>query len=517
MSDVRAREYAWRLAVDIGGTFTDVVLVNIDDARIFTAKLLTTPDDLLGAVQEGIIRVLERAGLTLPMLRSPIVHATTLVTNALIERTGARVAMVTTAGFADLLKIRDERRFEMFGLQLELPDPPVPRELIFELDERMDAEGHALRVPSEDEIERLADVLREAHPEVVCVALLNAYANDTHERLVTERLAARLGVPVSGSAAVAPIIREYPRFVTAVLNAASMPILGAYLGRFEKWLREAGFTSRALVMISNGGTVGTQVAAEHPIRAIESGPAAGALAGVWFSRRLECPRLLCFDMGGTTAKACFIEGYEAQIISILEVARSYRNLPGSGWPAAVPSIDLVEIGAGGGSIASLDAIGRVVVGPASAGAVPGPACYGRGGVRPTVTDANLLLGYIDPEAFAGEELRLEPKAATEAVGALAGSASMDATEMAAGIHEMINQAMAAAARAHATERGISLRGTPMLAFGGGGPIHACGVAELLECPTVFFPPHASVLSAFGALATPVRMDLASTSVRRVNS
>ena len=268
-------------------------------------------------------------------------------------------------------------------------------------------------------------------------------------------------------------------------------------------------------MISNGGTVGSEVAAEHPIRAIESGPAAGALAGVWFSRRLECPQLLCFDMGGTTAKACFINNYEAQIISIFEVVRSYRNLPGSGWPAAVPSIDLVEIGAGGGSIASLDALGRVVVGPASAGALPGPACYGRGGERPTVTDANLLLGYIDPEAFAGEELRLEPEAAIAAVGELARSASMDATEMAAGIHEIVNQAMAAAARAHATERGISLRGTPILAFGGGGPIHACGVAELLECPTVFFPPHASVLWAFGALATPVRIDHASTSVRRV--
>jgi N-methylhydantoinase A len=511
----RAASSDWRLAVDIGGTFTDIVLLNPVEASIVTEKVLTTPDDLLRGVREGVDSALRRAGIGLADIGHPFVHATTIVTNALIERRAARVAMVTTAGFADSLAIRDERRFDMFDLQIELPDAPVDRDLIFEIEERIAASGRVLHVPSADEIDRTTAAVSATEPEAVCVGFLNAYANDANERLVAESLRAALSVPVCSSADVAPVIREYPRFVTAVLNAATIPVLAPYLDLLTVWLHDEGFPSRIFVMSSNGGLVSSDVAAKYPIRAVESGPAAGALAGSWFARRLSRPEMLCFDMGGTTAKACFIESGTPHLTSSFEIARAYRHLSGSGWPAAVRSVDLVEIGAGGGSIASIDALARLRVGPESAGAEPGPACYARGGTAATVTDANLLLGYHDADSFAGGRLRLDQRAAEDAVGALASEARMSLPEMAAGIHEIVNQTMAAAAQAHATERGIELTGMPLFAFGGAGPVHACGVAELLGCPAVIFPQVASVLSAVGTLVTPVRVDLALTRARRL--
>jgi N-methylhydantoinase A len=515
MTESVERPPGWRLAVDIGGTFTDLVLANAADGRIVTTKTLTTSDPLV-AVREGVLAALRRAGADPASLREPIVHATTLVTNALIEDRAAPVALVTTAGFADALTIRTEHRYDIYDVQIELPPAPVPRERIFELPERTLADGTVARAPSEAEIDAVAERIRDSGAQTVAVAFLNSYAGDDTERRVGARLYERLGLPVSTSADVAQLIREYPRFVTVAANAATIPVLGPYMQRLQRWLAELDVPARVLIMLSNGGTVGTEVAARYPIRAIESGPAAGALAGSWFARRHASERLLCFDMGGTTAKACLLHGGEPQLGNMFEYHRRYRFVAGSGLPLCTPSVDLIEIGAGGGSIAHRDEFGLLAVGPHSAGAEPGPACYGRGGTEPTVTDADLLLGYLSPDGFAGGDLPLEVDAAERAMGRLGAELGMEAHELAAGVHELANQNMAAAAGTHAAERGADARGTPILAFGGAGPLHACGVAELLESSEVIFPPMASVLSAFGCLVTPVRVDLARSRLQLID-
>jgi N-methylhydantoinase A len=405
----------------------------------------------------------------------------------------------------------------MYDLQIEFPDPPIPRALTFEVDERTTAEGRILRSPDDAEIERLADTLAGTGVEAVAVCLLHAYANPQSERRVADVLARRLGVPVCVSSEVSPQIREYPRMVTTACNAATMPVVGPYLEEFQSWLVQQGFGGRLLIMLSNGGVVSAEVAARNPIRMVESGPAAGALAGAWHAHRLGLDRLLCFDMGGTTAKSCLIESQEPELTTDFEIARIYRFKKGSGFPVTVPSIDLVEIGAGGGSIARVDELGLLKVGPDSAGAEPGPACYGRGGDQPTVTDADLLLGNLDPDFFLGGEMPLDLVAAEQATTKISGVLDASVPDTAGGVYELVNQNMAASARMHAVERGADLRGTPLIAFGGAGPVHACGVAELLEAPQVVFPANASVLSAFGALVTPVRIDLARSLVRDIDA
>jgi len=507
----------WRLAVDIGGTFTDVVLLDGDSGAVVVDKTLTTPARPLDGVKRGVTNALARAAISPTDVQAPVVHATTLVTNALIEGKTARAALVTNAGFGDTLLIRNEHRYDMYDLQIEFPAPPIPRSLTFEIAERTTAEGQVLLAPDRAEVEATAQRLAEAGVEAVAVSLLHAYANPSSERAVAAILAGRLGVPVCTSSEVAPQIREYPRTVTAACNAATMPVIGPYLAEFTAWLHEQGFGGGLLIMLSNGGVVSADVAARNPIRMVESGPAAGALAGTWYARRLGLERLLCFDMGGTTAKSCLIEGYEPELTTDFEIARMYRFKKGSGFPVTIPSVDLVEIGAGGGSIARVDDLGLLKVGPDSAGAEPGPACYGRGGTQPTVTDADVLLGNLDPDFFLGGEMPLDTEAAARAVGKLASTLDTTVADTAGGIHELVNQNMAAAARMHAIERGADLRGTPLVAFGGAGPVHACGVAELLESPSVVFPANASVLSAFGALVTPVRIDLARSLVRRLDA
>jgi N-methylhydantoinase A len=506
----------WRLAVDIGGTFTDVVLLDGTSGTVVVDKTLTTPAQPLDAVRRGVLQVLAKAGIAPADVQAPVVHATTLVTNALIEGKTARAALVTNAGFADTLLIRNEHRYDMYDLQIEFPEPPIPRALTFELDERTTAEGVVLRAPDPAEVDRLADTLAAAGVEAVAICFLHAYANPANERVVAEQLAKRLNVAVCASNEVAPQIREYPRMVTTACNAVTMPVVGAYLEEFQRWLADQGFGGRLLIMLSNGGVVPAEVAARLPIRMVESGPAAGALAGAWHAARLDLDRLLCFDMGGTTAKSCLIEHAEPELATDFEVARVYRFKKGSGFPALVPSVDLVEIGAGGGSIARVDELGLLKVGPESAGAEPGPACYARGGTEPTVTDADVALGLLDPAFFLGGDMPLDAAAGTTAVGRVASALDADVLDVGGGIHELVNQNMAAAARMHAIERGADLRGTPLVAFGGAGPVHACGVAELLDAPSVVFPAHASVLSAFGALVTPVRIDLARSFVRRLD-
>jgi N-methylhydantoinase A len=506
----------WRLAVDIGGTFTDVVLLDGATGRVVVDKTLSTPARPLDGVKLGVMAALAKAGIRPSDVRAPIVHATTLVTNALIEGKTARAALVTNTGFADTLLIRNEHRYDMYDLQIEFPDPPIPRALTFEINERTTAEGEVLHEPSDADIERLAAELQPTGAEAIAVCLLHSYANPGNERKIAGVLADRLGVPVSASSEVAPQIREYPRMVTTACNASTIPVVGPYLDEFQRWLDEQEFGGRLLIMLSNGGVVSADVAARNPIRMVESGPAAGALAGTWHAKRLQLDRLLCFDMGGTTAKSCLIEQQEPELTNDFEVARMYRFKKGSGFPVTIPSVDLVEIGAGGGSIARVDELGLLKVGPDSAGAEPGPASYGRGGAQPTVTDADLLLGLLDPAFFLGGEMPLDEEAAVQSVAKVAGAMDATVPDTAGGIHELVNQNMAASTRIHAVERGADVRGTPLIAFGGAGPVHACGVAELLDSPQVVFPANASVLSAFGALVTPVRIDLARSYVRKLD-
>ena len=498
----------WRLAVDIGGTFTDVVLLDTVTGRVVVDKTLTTPAAPLEGVRAGVSRLLAKAGVAPGEITAPIVHATTLITNALIEGRTGRAGLVATTGFGDTLLIRDEHRYDMYDLQIEFPDPPIGRDLTFEIDERTSAAGAVLAEPSAADLNRLSADLAAAAVESVAVCLLNSYVNPANEQAVAAHLRSRLGVPVCISADISPQIREYPRMITAACNAATMPVIGPYLDELEKWLSAEGFGGSVLMMLSNGGVVSADDAARGPIRLVESGPAAGALAGTWHAQRLGLERLLCFDMGGTTAKACLITDGEPALTSTFEVARIYRFKKGSGFPVSAPSVDLVEIGAGGGSLARLDRFGLLKVGPESAGADPGPASYRRGGTTAAVTDADVVLGLLDPDAFLGGDMPLDGAAARAATSSLAEGLGLAPVDTAAGIHDVVNQNMAAAARMHGVEQGVDLRGVTVLAFGGAGPVHACGVADLLESDTVIFPVNASVLSAFGTLVSPVRIDLA---------
>jgi N-methylhydantoinase A len=505
----------WRLAVDIGGTFTDVVLMDRASGRVVVDKTLTTPSAPLDGVRTGVRQLLAKAGVTPSDITAPIVHATTLITNALIEGKVGRAGLVTTTGFGDTLLIRDEHRYDMYDLQIEFPAPPIPRERISEISERTNAKGLVVETPTAADLKRIADELRAQKVESVGVCLINSYANPANERAIADYLRAELGVPVCISSEVSPQIREYPRMITTACNAATMPVIGPYLDELTKWLTSEGFGGSVLMMLSNGGVVSTDDAARTPIRLVESGPAAGALAGSWFARRLGEERLMCFDMGGTTAKSCLIVDGEPELTNTFEVARIYRFKKGSGFPVSVPSVDLVEIGAGGGSQAWVDDLGLLKVGPESTGAMPGPACYGRGGTHAAVTDSDLALGNLDAEFFLGGDMPLDLAASQAALGRIADKLNLPIGDTAAGVHELVNQNMAASSRMHAVELGADLRGVTLLAFGGAGPVHACGVAELLESPRVIFPVNASVLSALGTLVSPVRIDLARSMVRPI--
>jgi N-methylhydantoinase A len=498
----------YALAVDIGGTFTDVVLRRADGA-VWVDKVLTTYHDLLEGFFAGVDSVLAKAGVGPGSVTDVVVHATTVVTNALIERKGPKTALVTTAGFRDVLYIRDEHRYDMYDPQIEFAEPLVPRELTFGLLERTLADG-TVRTPVDAAgVAALAAQLQAEGVVSVAVCLLNGYANPQNERRVGELLRAALpDLYISLSSDVAPQIREYPRTSTAVINAYTEPIARPYLSRMSAELQARGFPNAPMVMLSNGGVIGVQVAGRFPVRMIESGPAAGALAATYYAEALGLDRLLSFDMGGTTAKACLIENRSPLVSGLFEVDRRYRFKPGSGMPVTIPSIDMIEIGAGGGSMAACDDMGLLKVGPHSAGSTPGPVCYGRGGTSVCVTDADLAIGFLDGDRFLGGDMRLDRAAMQARMGELAAQLGVPPEEAAAGIYRVVGETMASAARAHATDRGVDYRGMPLLAFGGAGPLHACYVAELLGSPSVIFPPQASVLSAFGMLVTPVRFDLA---------
>ena len=490
-----------RLGVDIGGTFTDIVLER-GESR-FSTKVLTTygaPED---AIVEGMRRVCARAGVAVSAI-GQIIHGTTLATNALIERRGAKTAFITTTGFRDVIEMRTESRFEQYDLNLTLPDPLLPRNRRYTVTERMDARGRILIALDRAEVEALADELRAAGYESVAIGLLHSYVNDAHERMIRDVLAERLpGAMVSLSSEVSPQMREYERFNTTIANAYIKPLMKSYLVRLRDRLAGEGAACPIFLMHSGGGIISLESAAEFPVRLVESGPAGGAVFAADIAARHGLRKVLSFDMGGTTAKICLIKDHTPKTARVFEVARTYRFKKGSGMPISIPVIDMVEIGAGGGSLAHVDAMNQIRVGPESAGSEPGPACYGRGGQRPAITDADVILGKIDPDTFAAGTIPLHPGNAARALMAAIGDRlGMAAEESAWGVTEVVDENMANAARVHAVENGEDLSEYTMIAFGGAAPLHAGRLCEKLGIARCLVPPGAGVGSAIGFLRAP---------------
>ncbi|WP_299899375.1 hydantoinase/oxoprolinase family protein [uncultured Ruegeria sp.] len=492
---------AIRLGADIGGTFTDVVLEKGDN--IFSTKVLTTYTAPENAIIDGMHQVCARAGIT-PGEIGQIIHGTTLATNALIERRGARTALITTQGFRDVIEMRTESRFEQYDLNLTLPEPLLPRQSRFTVNERVNARGEVMVPLDRAEVEALAARIEKAGFESVAVGLIHSYLNPAHEQMVREVLTERLPhVSVSISSEVSPQMREYERFNTVVANAYIKPLMASYLGRLEEGLRGEGVKCLVFLMHSGGGIISLQNAADFPVRLVESGPAGGAVFAAHIAARYGIDKVLSFDMGGTTAKICLIKNQTPKTSRVFEVARTYRFKKGSGMPISIPVIDMVEIGAGGGSLAHVDDMRQIRVGPESAGSEPGPACYGRGGTRPAVTDADLVLGKLDPDNFAGGAIKLHPDQSQTALTAHVGDTlSMDTIEAAFGVAEVVDENMANAARVHAVENGEDLSEYTMIAFGGAAPLHAGRLCEKLGVDRLIVPPGAGVGSAIGFLRAP---------------
>jgi N-methylhydantoinase A len=505
-----------RLAVDIGGTFTDLALEH--EGRRVTAKVLTTPATPEQGVMHGVRAILRDAGLA-PGDISILIHGTTLATNAVIERKGAKTALITTEGFRDVLALGNESRYDQYDLNIMLPEPLVPRALRLPVPERLDNEGNVLRALDEEAVRALVPTLRREAVEAIAVGFLHAFVNPVHERRVREILAEEMpGIAVSLSSEVSPEMREWERFSTTAANAYVQPLMTRYLTRLEQELRALGMVAPIFLMLSGGGLTTIETACRFPIRLVESGPAGGAIFSAHVARQCGLDRVLSFDMGGTTAKICLIEDFKPQTSRSFEVARVGRFRKGSGLPLRIPVIEMVEIGAGGGSLAHLDAMGRIAVGPESAGADPGPACYGRGGTKPAVTDANLVLGRYDPERFAGGSMVLDEGAARAALAANVGDGLGVGADMAAlGVVEMVDENMANAARVHAIESGKSYEGRTLIAFGGGGPVHAFRVAEKIGIDRVLVPSGAGVGSAIGFLRAPVGYEVVRSLYQRFSS
>ncbi|AFL53370.1 N-methylhydantoinase A [Sinorhizobium fredii] len=495
-----------RLAVDIGGTFTDIVL-ETDKGRS-TLKVLTTHDAPERAILEGSQELLDQAGIRNDELEY-FVHGTTLATNALIERKGAKTALIMTEGFRDTIEIADESRYNQYDLMIERPAPLAPRDLRFTVPERLAADGSVLLALDENAVSKLARTLVEAEVASVAVCLIHAYANGTHERRVRQILneeAPQLLVSISSE--VSPEIREYERCSTVTANAYVRPLMAGYLDRLEKELANRGTDCPLYLMTSGGGLTTLRTAAEFPIRLVESGPAGGAIMAAHVAAENGIERALSFDMGGTTAKICLIDDHAPTTTRTFEIDRRDRFMKGSGFPVRVPVIEMVEIGAGGGSIARLDAMKRLTVGPDSAGSEPGPICYGRGGHEPTVTDADLTLGKIDPKAFAAGRIELDTAGAQAGIKRAVGEVFEGAAHVGAGaISEIVDEAMANAARVHAVEGGRDLADYTMVAFGGAAPLHIARLAEKLGIEKVIIPPDAGVGSAVGFLRAPISFEV----------
>ncbi len=497
-----------RIGIDVGGTFTDFVLLDDETGTSRTYKCLTTPRDPAQAIVDGLA-ALERELPECTRTLEEIIHGTTLVINAIIERKGARTALLTTRGFRDVLELGREIRYAAYDPFAQMPEPLVPRERRLEVHERLRADGSVLEPLDEAQARRTVKGLKALGAESVAVCLVNSFENPAHELALKKMLAEELpGVPVSVSYEVLPQIREYERTSTTVTNAYVKPLTESYLKRLRERLATLGFRGRLFIMLSSGGVTSAETAAEFPVRIIESGPTAAVIAGQYYSKLFDSPEMFCFDMGGTTAKSCLIQNGVAGVVPSFEVGRVQRFQKGSGLTIQVPVVDLMEIGAGGGSIARTSRLGTLQVGPESAGAEPGPICYGRGGAEPTVTDADLLLGYLDAEYFLGGTMKLDAAAARRGIEErIANPLGVSFVEALWGIHDLINETMAAAAKTHIAERGGNPQVVTVAAFGGAGPVHAYGLARKLGAPRLVVPPNAGVGSALGFFTAPRAFDL----------
>lgn len=497
---------SYRLGFDIGGTFTDLALLDSEGGQLDVFKVLTTPDNPARGALVGVKRFLAKVGLTHAELHY-VVHATTLVANTLIEHKGALVGLITTQGFRDILEIRTEQRYDIYDLFLRYPPPLSPRYLRQGVGERVDRAGRVIREIDPEEIKSVINDFKAQGVQAIAVCFLHAFRNPTNERNAGEIIQAEWPeVPVSLSSTVAPEIREYERVSTTAANAYVQPLLTRYLRDLHDQLREDGFKGAFYPMLSSGSVAPLSAAVEQPVRLVESGPAAGAIAASYFGGLAGQPDLLSFDMGGTTAKLCLIHNGRPTIAPNLEVARVHRFKKGSGYPLQFPTVEMLEIGAGGGSIARIDSLGLMKVGPESAGANPGPACYSFGGQNPTVTDADLVLGYLNPAYFLGGEMQLDLEAAKAAVARVAEPLGMSIVEAADGIHRLVNENMASAAKIHVIEKAHDPRRYALMCFGGAGPVHAAGVAQILGSAEVIAPPSAGVTSAIGLLIAPTAFD-----------
>ncbi|MEM7029785.1 MAG: hydantoinase/oxoprolinase family protein [Chloroflexota bacterium] len=497
---------SYQLGFDIGGTFTDFALLNADSGDLQVFKALTTPQNPAQGALAGIEAFFEQIGLTHQDIHY-IIHATTLVANTLIEHKGARVGLLTTQGFRDVLEIRTEQRYDIFDLFLRYPDALSPRYLRRGVHERVDRDGRTLKDVDATEIKAVLRDFKAQGVEAIAVCFLHAFRNPSNEQAVFDIVQAEWPeVAVSLSSVVAPEIREYERTSTTVANAYVQPLLARYLTLLRDELRQSDFEGVFYPMLSSGSTAPLDTALEQPIRMVESGPAAGAIFASHFGHLAGTQDLLAFDMGGTTAKLCLIHDGRPAIAPNLEVARLHRFKKGSGYPLQFPTVDMLEIGAGGGSIAWINTLGLMKIGPESAGANPGPACYGFSGQQPTVTDADLVLGYLNPDYFLGGEMSLDLAAAQQALTQVADPLGMSVIEAADGIHRLVNENMASAAKIHVLEKARDPRNYALMCFGGAGPVHAAGVAKILGAHSVIAPPKAGVASAVGLLIAPTAFD-----------
>ena len=497
-----------RIGIDVGGTFTDFVLLDDASGRASTYKCLTTPRDPSDAIEAGLRALAGQVPGCIEGLQE-VIHGTTLVINAIIERKGARTGLITTRGFRDVLELGREIRYAAYDAFAQMPEPLVPRERRLEVDERLRADGSVLTPLDEAQARQTVREMARLGVESVAVCLLNSFENPAHELALKRLLAEELPqASLSISYEVLPQIREYERTSTTVTNAYVKPLTETYLRRMRERLAGLGFRGRLFIMLSSGGVTSAETAAEFPVRIIESGPTAAVIAAQYYSRLFDCPEMFCFDMGGTTAKSCLIQGGVASVVQSFEVGRVQRFQKGSGLTIQVPVVDLMEIGAGGGSIARASRLGTLQVGPQSAGAEPGPICYGRGGTEPTVTDADLLLGYLDADYFLGGTMKLDATAARRGIEErVAKPLGVSYLEALWGIHDLINETMAAAAKTHIAERGGNPQLVTVAAFGGAGPVHAYGLARKLGAPRLVVPPNAGVGSALGFFTAPRAFDL----------
>lgn len=505
---------AIRLGADIGGTFTDIALEC--RGQMFTTKVLTNYTAPEQSILDGIDIVTHKAGITLADL-DIVIHGTTLATNALIERRGARTALVTTDGFRDVIEMRTENRFEQYDLNLRLPTPLIPREDRFTVKGRINAQGQELQPLDEEGLEKLADHIAASGYGAVAIGFIHSYLNPAHEQRAREIIAAKTDIPVSISAEVSPQMREFERFNTVCANAYVRPQMQDYLHRLQDRLKELGARCPVFMIHSGGGLISVETAAEFPVRLIESGPAGGAIFAADVAQRFGLEKVVSYDMGGTTAKICLIEDFAPKTARTFEVARTYRFCKGSGMPISIPVIEMIEIGAGGGSIAWVDAMGRIQTGPESAGSEPGPACYQRGGDRPAITDADLVLGKLDPDNFAGGKIRLSVNASQQAITREVGDKLKIGAEPAAfGICEVVDENMANAARVHAVENGKNISDNIMIAFGGAAPLHAARLCEKLGIDRCLIPPGAGVGSAIGFLRAPFGYEALASKIMRLS-